>query len=228
MLDFARGRRSSSPTRRRLSLHVLLACLVAMFVLTGAAAGGVVSLTATKALPELRIGYPFPSTTFNPALDASPTVQASISGWPLITPHTDGHYSPGLALSWKYKPGNKVFTMNLRKNARFSDGQVVDAEAIKTFVNYFVASKGPLSNFLGPIRSIDTIGKWTVRLTLATPNPSLPYYFSTTLWAYPVSPNAIANPSAFAKGTFGAGAYTLLASETVVGDHYTYVPNKFF
>src|SRR5262249_42641883 len=42
------------------------------------------------------------------------------------------------------------------------------------------------------------------------------------------SPKAVANPDLFAKGTYGAGPYTLDYANSVPADHYTFVPNKYY
>ena len=46
--------------------------------------------------------------------------------------------------------------------------------------------------------------------------------------AYPTSPRAIAHPKLFNNETYGEGPYVLDPSQTVTGDHYTFVPNKFY
>jgi ABC-type transport system substrate-binding protein len=111
---------------------------------------------------------------------------------------------PGLALSWSSSQGDKVWTFNLRKNARFSDGSRITAADVKyTLVRDFtpvtpeqMQALGATSNFpqgfiiipelLGasavrngtaqaiPASAITASGKWTVKITLEVGRTDLP------------------------------------------------------
>ena len=142
----------------------------------------------------------------------------------------NGSITPGLATSWGYiGKGKKRFQFTLRRNARFSDGTRVTAQAVKTWFEYFPKNNSSRVAVMGPIASIETEGRWTVRLTLKTPNPALPFVLSEAqLWGFVASPKAVANPSVLGTSTHGAGPYVLVPSETVAGDRYTFVPNKFY
>jgi peptide/nickel transport system substrate-binding protein len=147
----------------------------------------------------------------------------------------DGPFEPGLAASWKISNADRVITFTLRPNARFSDGTYVTAQAVKTWLTYMEPVLVAQTQFLTPIRSIKVLSKWVVRITFTVPNPAVLYDMSTEEAAGEVeSPKAIAYAKAHPKGsmlsdhTFGAGPYVLDASQSVVGDHCTYVPNKYF
>lgn len=145
---------------------------------------------------------------------------------------------PALAASWKVKAGNKVITLTLRQNARFSDGAPADAEAVKTWLDWMVTqpSNALGVSYLGPLRSVDVISKLVVRITLKSPNPSFAYSLSNKGFqpGFITSPNAVGalktdpKSTILSQQTFGAGPYMILPSETVIGDHCTYVPNPYY
>jgi peptide/nickel transport system substrate-binding protein len=159
---------------------------------------------------------------------------------PLIRRKPDGSVVPGLALSWKVGAyqglHNKVITLTLRRNARFSDGEPVTASAVKTWLDYRATQVGGLTDaYMGPIRSVEVLGKYVVRITLKSPNPIIPRALSDWEdWGTVASPRSVeqakADPKSpiWSKQTFGAGPYVLVPSQTVLGDHCIYVPNKYF
>ena len=49
----------------------------------------------------------------------------------------DGTFAPGLAAKWGYVgEGNMAYELTLRDGVKFSDGEVLDAAALKTFLDY--------------------------------------------------------------------------------------------
>ncbi len=157
-------------------------------------------------------------------------IMRSLTNMPITHLRPDSSVGPGLAESWRYLgPGNKNFEFTLRHDARFSDGTLVTAKAVKAWLDYFSQAKGPNLSALGPIRSVETEGKWTVRLHLATPNPIIPYVLSEhNNWGFVSGPTALANPSTLGTQTDGAGPYVLDPASSITGDHYTLIPNKYF
>jgi peptide/nickel transport system substrate-binding protein len=102
----------------------------AALVLLAASAGG----AATK--PVLTIGDSTGACgSFNPnGSEGFP--EARLAYEPMIRRTPKGTFVPALATSWRIKPGNKVITFTLRHDARFSDGTRVDAQAIKTWLDW--------------------------------------------------------------------------------------------
>lgn len=149
---------------------------------------------------------------------------------PLIQAMPDGSLEPRLATSWQYiGDDNTTFEIVLRPDVVFSDGTPLNAEAVKTNIEYqldpTVGSQA--QQYLAAVSDIEVVDELTVRVHLSGPNPMLPQVFASHhYWAgYMASPAAIADPDALATGTFGAGQYVLDPDETVHGDHYTYIPN---
>jgi peptide/nickel transport system substrate-binding protein len=205
--------------------------MVAMLCLVWVAAAAGARTAATK--PTLNIG----ETAFI-SLDTAKDVfrNHTVTHEPFIYMNADGSFRPGLATSWRYlKPmarsgrANKDFELTLRRNARFSDGAPVTAQAVKAWLEYFPKGNGPHAGSMGPISSVETIGRWTVRIHLKSPNPVMPYTLSDqNNWGAISSPNAIANPALMATNTYGAGPYKLEPAQTVMNDHYTFVPNPYY
>ena len=134
-------------------------------------------------------------------------------------------FIPGLATSWKFSKGNKVLTLALRHNGKYSTGTPVNAQNVTTWVRHYLKSSPRVAGSqLAHITAVTTIDKWTVRLTSNTPNPAI---------LYPLDQVALASPScigtgALVSGSCGAGAYMVAPSQTVINDHYTLVPNPYY
>ena len=134
---------------------------------------------------------------------------------------------PGLATRWGFVgSGNRVFEFVLRQDARFSDGEPVTAEAMKTWINYYYNAPGAIQRGqLGTISSIETPDRWTVRINMARPNPAIPF---AMLALGAQSPKCVATPAKLRNRTCGAGPYMLDPTQTVADDHYTFVPNPYY
>ncbi len=175
----------------------------------------------------LRISTPaFPSTLDPLAAGGSGSIYVDLAYDPLIVKAPDGSFQPGLAVSWKAGPQNRSFDITLRKGVRFSDGQPLDAAAVKTWLNYALKAPGSAAPlYLGALETIDVTGPLTLTLRFSAPTPSLELVFSQVLkMGYIPSPKAI-KAKTLGTATAGAGRYILDKSETVARDHYTYVPN---
>lgn len=177
----------------------------------------------------LRIGATGKPTNLDPARGGGEDSTYHSLGYdPLIYHAADGSLQPRLATSWGYVgKGNRVFELKLREGVTFSDGEPLNAEAVKANVEYYRKAPGSQSApFLAPVSSIKAVDDLTVRVTFSEPQPVVPLLFTQMFWAGNlISPAAIREPDKLAKATYGAGPYVLKPDETVSGDHYTYVPN---
>jgi peptide/nickel transport system substrate-binding protein len=181
--------------------------------------------------PVLRIGLSNAgSGGLDPRIDTTgpQTPMRMLAYEALINMKPDGSAAPGLATAWRFVgEGNKVFELTLRQDARFSDGTPVDAAAVKKWLEWY-AKRGPFADKFGQLDTIELDGDRTLRIHLRNGNPNLPYILSDQ---YPVgsvlSPQALADER-LGTATAGAGQYKLDPSQTVVNDHYTYVPNEHY
>lgn len=211
----------------RARLWIAVACVMSLLCLAATAAGKKASVK-----PTLTIGLAGAPGSMNPALDGNgqSVIIHELSYASLDVLNPNGSYSPGLATSAKYVgQGNKLFVIKLRHDARFSDGAPVTASAVKRWLSYFNTAKGPLVGNIGTLSSIKTVGKWTVQVHLKTSDPIMPMIVSGVMnWGDIASPKAVAHSTVLGTATDGAGPYVLVPSQSVAGDHYTFVPNKYY
>src|SRR5712691_328405 len=79
------------------------------------------------------------------------------------------------------------------------------------------------------LKSIDTVGKWTVDLHLSAPNSEMPYMLSeANMWGFIGSPKAIAHASTLGTGTDGAGPYIAVPSQSIPGSTYVFKPDPYY
>lgn len=138
----------------------------------------------------------------------------------------DGSHGPGLATRFGYVgSGNKVYEMQLRRDARFSDGTPVTSKEVKAWLDYYWHT-GNVASALIPIESIEAPDKWTVRITLRRSDSGVPSYLAQAWgWGYVTK---VAGKASMSKNPIGAGPYMLVPGETVVGDHFTLKPNPYY
>ncbi len=147
---------------------------------------------------------------------------------PLIVQSSNGSYTPGLAESWSYGPDNESFTMTLRSGVKFSDGTALNAEAVKTWIQYVMKPGNGGASWLSTFKSASVTGPLTLTLNFSSPTPDLEMVFSQIIALGKIgSPKAV-QAGTLTKETDGAGPYMLDASATVAGATYTYVPNPYY
>jgi peptide/nickel transport system substrate-binding protein len=176
--------------------------------------------------PVLTIGLSYGPASLNPAKAGNglPEVMFSLTNDALLHEGSGLNVGPGLATSWKFVgKGNTEFQFTLRSGAKFSDGNPLNAQAVKTWLEYFVKADGPFASAI-PIKSIQTVGTDTVVLHLSSPDAILPLELSEYENAGFVSD--VKNPAALSTGTDGVGPYVLDSAQSQIGSQYTLVPNK--
>ena len=131
-----------------------------------------------------------------------------------------GQLEPGLAQSWDFTPGGSSLTLHLRPNVRFTDGNPVDANAVKAAILHNKTS--PLRTSLTVIKSITVVDPLTLTLNLSSPTPADLLYAFNDLDGMVSDP---ADTSTLAKQPVGSGPYTLVsanASEIVLKKNPNY------
>ncbi|MBT9159847.1 MAG: Glutathione-binding protein GsiB [Dehalococcoidia bacterium] len=81
---------------------------------------------------------------------------------PLIFRDIKLEHKPGLATSWKVSDDRLTWTIQLREGVKFHDGTPFNAEAAKHNLER-VSGRWP--GRFGPIKSIDAVGEYTVKVT---------------------------------------------------------------
>jgi peptide/nickel transport system substrate-binding protein len=229
------GRADEYRNRR---LGGILGALALTLLLSLGASSAQAGTGQAHALPTMRIGLAAVGPSLNPATVGSATTYVgfmnNLAYGALFHMTPKGKITPGLATNWHYfstgRGPNKDFEFTLRRNARFSDGSPVTAAAVAGWLNYFAASGVSYNTYLGPKPRIEAKGKYRVQIHMLSPNPVVPQLLSDGgfNWGFVASPGAVANPTSLGTATAGAGPYQLDSSQTVVGDHYTYVPNPYY
>lgn len=126
---------------------------------------------------RLTIGQRSEPKTLNPvtATDAvSREVIGRLMGDLIEINRSSQQTEPGLAKSWKISPDGRIFTLQLRKGIRFSDGHPFDADDVVFSFNVYMdeAVDSPQRDLLiidGKPIAVTKLDSYTVRFTLPRP-----------------------------------------------------------
>ncbi|WP_159501423.1 ABC transporter substrate-binding protein [Microbacterium sp. 18062] len=214
---------------RRHGFGVLSAAVAAALMLTACGSAGDEPTGddgAAGSAPLLRIGTMLEPTSWDPAQANEghplPFYQPVYDS--LITRAPDGTLEPMLATDWRVGDDLLSLTLTLEEGVTFTDGAVLDADAVKRNLEHFAAAGGPMASNLASVDSIDTPDDSTVILNLAEPDPLLPYWLSGPAGLI-ASPEAVGG-EAIVTSPVGSGPYTLDEASTVVGSNIVYVRNE--
>jgi len=146
-------------------LMFALVALISVSVATGGA--------AEAAKKELVIGMPGDPTTFDPHIRLGlPMLQS----WPLVFDNvlsrdSNGKIGPGLAESWKFL-SPKVLELKIRKNAKFHNGEALDANAVKYSLDriFDPKIKSRIKNFYRSLKKVEVVDSYTLRIHTKTPD----------------------------------------------------------
>jgi peptide/nickel transport system substrate-binding protein len=219
---------------RRYGPLVLAGALVCLVSFVGSAGAGSTKATAK---PILRLGTTYSYDQFWPSPDKyvvsgrEGSTQVSIQYAPLLHALPGGKLVPALATKWRTfstgRGANRDFEFTLVENAKFGDGTPVNAANVVTWLSWFAANNSSYGPLIGPKPKFVATGKYTVQVHLTIPVPTFFTLFSDIGFGFTwvASPNCVADPALFLKGQCGAGPFMLDPSQSVKGDHYTFVPN---
>jgi len=165
-----RGKRLSATQGRRRLAVVVVTCVVALTLLVAGTAAGH-SQRALKAGGTLTIATSAAPSTLDPASGQnSYSPYYDLAYDPLIIKSPDGSYKPGLALSWRYGPRNKSFSLKLRPGVRFSDGTRLTANVVKTWVEHAKTLPGGYgSTYFSALTDVKITGSLSLTLLFNTP-----------------------------------------------------------
>ncbi|MBO0692331.1 MAG: ABC transporter substrate-binding protein [Acidimicrobiaceae bacterium] len=112
----------------------------------------------------------------------------------LFTQSPKGHAEPDLATGFKFSDGNRVVSIFLRHNVKFTDGTPFDAAAVKFNIDRDLKLRAStlISSF--PVKKTTTEGKYTVVLHLLYPFSPIINSFDSI-----IGPNWIISPTALQK-----------------------------
>ena len=157
----------------------------------------------------------------------------SIYQWaydPLVILQPDGTFAPNLAVEFGYTDDkNTRYELTLREGVKFSDGTSLDAEAVKTHLDYVRSQPTSLAQVLVRVADIKVTGPLSLEIELSESDPGLTFAFAQAFGVGNIiSPAAIGSPETLDLGTAGAGPYMLVPDESVPFDTYTLIPNPHY
>jgi len=143
----------------------------------------------------------------------------------LLGANSDGSVKPALATSWSYSSGNKVLTLNLRSDVKFSNGETFDAAAAAKNLLAFSKGLSPNASTGANIVSASADGgnANVLKIKLGKADPSFLAYLSQSL-GFMQAPSTIGTAAAVSTPV-GSGPYILDKASSVSGATYVFKAN---
>jgi peptide/nickel transport system substrate-binding protein len=132
---------------------------------------------------------------------------------------------PALAESFEVNEDATVYTFKLRQGVLFHNGQEMTAADVKYSIETAVLPPAPgiEISFLANIASVEAVDDYTVTITMAKSDPSLPGVLAWTRYT-PIVPNGIADQINLLSEGIGTGPYRLV--EYVANDRVVFTCNE--
>lgn len=135
---------------------------------------------------------------------------------------TNDGYAPGIAESWDISPDGKVYTFHIRKNMKFSDGEKLDAHAVKANFDAIMENKNRHTwlELMSLMTNYEATDDNTFVITLSKPYYPLLTELGVTRPFAMISPKAMKDGKHTKDGVdayIGSGPYKLTE---VVTDKY--------
>jgi peptide/nickel transport system substrate-binding protein len=214
-----------------------LASVAALAVVAAACGGGSSNKSGSGSSGSNSGGTPVEGGSVTYGLDAEhpegfcdPTAQLAAAGIlenlaiydTLMVPNEKGDMVPYLAQSVTPSADYKTWTIKVRPNIKFQDGEPLDSNAVKA--NFDAYRKGPLFGFVFQnIVDERVVDPLTVAVDMKVPWIAFPSFLFGTGRVGMVAPNTLANPTSCANHPVGTGPF--MFKEWVVNDHLTVVKN---
>lgn len=124
-------------------------------------------------------------------------MQGTYEGLVRVSADNIDEVKPALAESWENNADYTEWTFHLRKDARFHDGSVLDANAVKASFKRLVTIKQGMSYILGqfisdPDNEIIVVDANTIQFKFAEPRPLLLKALSSGYGSYVINPQVVA------------------------------------
>lgn len=137
-------------------------------------------------------------------------------------------YAGEIAQSWNVSKNGMVYTFQIRKGLKFSNGDPLNANAVAFTFNRIMnpKTKSPDTGLIGPIKSVVANGPYQVTMTLTQP-------FAYELGDLAVAYAGIEDPIAVQKeganyGRNPVGSGPFMLKSWVSGESITLVPNPYY
>ncbi|MEM4528329.1 MAG: ABC transporter substrate-binding protein [Desulfurococcaceae archaeon] len=145
---------------------------------------------------------------------------------PLVALDENMNIVTDLAVKWEVSEDGLTITFHLPKDAKFSNGDPLTAEAIKKSIERYIEIS-PYAEDFADVKEIVVVDNYTLKLIFSRPAP---YIWSVLVTAYGAPVNAylaekIGN-EAFGREAVGSGPYKV--KEWVRGSHVTLIRNDYY
>lgn len=174
---------------------------------------------------HLRAASTVPTPALNPhKMPSAPAAFAYLSPvYDRLTQMIDNdgvsELAPMVATEWVFSPDGREVVFTLREGITFSDGAVLDAQAVKATLDHAINTPGStVASTFSMIESVEVVDPTHLKIVAKRPAADLPYVLSG-VEASLISPNALDNPDLDVKPV-GSGAY--VATSVRIGDSATY------
>jgi peptide/nickel transport system substrate-binding protein len=136
----------------------------------------------------------------------------------------DGTIKPELATGWE-EVSPKTWSVDLRTDAMFSNGNPMTAEDVVASINYGITDFTPYyDTFYPTVKDAEVVDEDTIEIHLLTPDPVLP---ERLVFMKPMPAETLEDPKAHQTEPFvGVGPYKI--TEWARGDSITLVPNEYY
>jgi peptide/nickel transport system substrate-binding protein len=141
-----------------------------------AAAALMISGGTASAQSVMRIGLNDDPDTIDPALSQAFVTRLVLTSFcdKLFDINAELGFVPRLAESYEWSPDGKQFTLRLRPNVKFHDGEPLDAEAVKFNFERNMTIEGSFRKpDLAGVASVEAVDPLTVRINLDAPSAPL-------------------------------------------------------
>ncbi|MCT4620288.1 MAG: nickel ABC transporter substrate-binding protein [Marinisporobacter sp.] len=211
----------------------LLALMLAILVLlAGCGKGEQVDIESeeTKQNDEIIIGWSSDLDNFGP-LTSEDGYSHELLGLvyePLVK--FDGERAvPCLAEKFETSEDGKVYTFHLRKDVKFSDGDILNASAVKQNMDGILQNRDRFSwmGGIGKLDQVKVVDEYTVQFIYKEPYYAALLDMSAQFPVRMISPKAIpddGNTAGILKGSIGTGPFVL--SEAVKDQEYIFTSNE--
>jgi peptide/nickel transport system substrate-binding protein len=196
---------------------VALVALLATSSVTGAPGTTFASQAGHKCLVMTGSGDPAFTRNFNPyaggGLPTNGLAQGAFYEPLIVVPAGGGRTVPWLARSWKWSNGNKVLTLNLAKNAKWSDGKpLTSADVVYSLLAGRQDKTMDRIGLVGAennLASVKAKGKYVVVIALKTADSQFipavlnrQFVVPKHIWTKVSDPATFANPNPVGSGPF--------------------------
>jgi peptide/nickel transport system substrate-binding protein len=174
---------------------------------------------------SITYGLEAPTTNF-----CIPNAQLAISGIVVTTalydtltvPNKDGKYVPYLAQAVEHDPAYTSWTIRLRPNVTFHNGQPLDADALKVNLDAWTGKhpsvSAPLLGFVfSNVASVDVVDPMTVRVNMKSPWVEFDQYLWGTGRFGIAAPEQLSSPNC-QSNMIGTGPFRLQSFDPVTGN----------